>query len=81
MPALTVLPSSRSLDSGQGTVRLPVLVSMGMSKPLRLELIEGLQPTPAFPSLHILCGDNGLIKCFLISLWTSSLMSLSPSSK
>lgn len=66
LPALTVLPSSRSLDSGQH----------GMSKPPRLEHTEGLQPAPAFPSLHILCGDNGLIKCFLISLWTSSLMSL-----
>lgn len=66
LPALTVLPSSRSLDSGQH----------GMSKPSRLEHTEGLQPAPAFPSLHILCGDNGLIKCFLISLWTSSLMSL-----
>ena len=29
LASLTVLPSSRSLDSGQGTVRLPFLVIMG----------------------------------------------------
>lgn len=46
-----------------------------MSKPWRLKHTLGLQPIPASSSLHVLCGDNGLIKCFLIFLWTFSLMS------